>query len=286
MNLTIVVPTLDRPEFIERMMSFYRRVDSDIHILIGDSSAEGSDWPQYVDCRGLNDRQALIKLSTLVTTPYVAYMGDDDFLLPSGLRACVDYLEAHPDHVAAGGESYAFNVRRDEARGEMKWVGGYALPCLLQDTAQDRLMAHFRDYRVTLFCVQRTAAWRRAWEEAASIEDRSFGAELLPAAIPVALGKVATLPRPYLLRQSGNAKRVKLPSMADWIRSPGWQAGMANFRDIVAGVVAEVDGTEYELARQFVMREFSRGYLKLHVDAPDNAEIALIREIVEASPDH
>ena len=43
-----------------------------------------------------------------VTTPFVVMADNDDFFIPHGLERAVEFLLAHPDHVACGGQCAVF----------------------------------------------------------------------------------------------------------------------------------------------------------------------------------
>src|SRR5688500_10451584 len=105
--VTLIVPTLNRPDFMLRTLRYYAAAGIDGKILIGDSSA-----PEYasrirsylqsggallhathVECPGLDGPATLLKLEALVDTPYVVFIGDDDVVLPHGIAACIEVLE-------------------------------------------------------------------------------------------------------------------------------------------------------------------------------------------------
>src|SRR5437867_1395368 len=109
--LTIIIPTINRPHFIKRLLHYYSSIATPLAILIGDSSQ--GDIAQevrkqiehyqnrlnvhYYDCAHLNDSQTIKALVHWAKTPYIVFVADDDFLVPRGLEQCVHFLEHNPD---------------------------------------------------------------------------------------------------------------------------------------------------------------------------------------------
>lgn len=273
--ITLVIPTFRRPAFIVRTMAYYAASGFRGELLIGDSS-EGEAAEQaraaaarhrehlrirLVDCRNKDDRLTLHLLSTLVETPYVAYIGDDDVLVPLGLEHCRRFLDANPDYVAATGEAWTFEVLPGPVHGRLRVFAGYPQPELAQASARARFEALVRDYRVTLFALHRASTWREMWRHSAQIPDRTFSAELLPACLSPTLGKFARLDCFFLLRQGNNAAQYKLPRLDEWMATAAWRESHAAFCDHVAAAIVRLDGGELAAVRESVDAALARGYL-------------------------
>ena len=105
--LTILIPTKNRFYFIKRQLTFYYKVGFSGFIFIGDSSNQRvSDQVQelcdsysnklktkYFYCPNFDEANTTRKMVNSIKTPYGVWVGDDDFLIPEGLRKCITFLE-------------------------------------------------------------------------------------------------------------------------------------------------------------------------------------------------
>ena len=113
--MTLIVPTMNRSDFLVRQLGYYRDVGFQGCICIGDSSDtvhvertkralkafQGKLNIVYREYPHLNDAECLKQLLDLVVTPYAAFVADDDFLVPAALEQCARFLDNHPDYSAA-----------------------------------------------------------------------------------------------------------------------------------------------------------------------------------------
>ena len=99
-KVSILIPTMNRPEFVIRLLEYYNLVKSKHPIYIGDASnvinknkilekintyksvldVNYYHWPNFNDLKTLDE---LVKQSK---ENYCAYIGDDDFLIPDSLK--------------------------------------------------------------------------------------------------------------------------------------------------------------------------------------------------------
>ena len=202
--ISIVIPTLNRPQFVIRQLRYLAQAGFGGRVLIGDGSEAPVAAPlraevaglggrlavAYDNWPGLSDIATLKRLAQAVETPFTAYAGDDDFLVPSAMARCVAFLEKSPAYVAASGRGYAFEIGGEGLYGKMTLRGRYELPLLEQGRAAERVRAHLENYSVGLFCVHRTQAWQTMWRDVDESGDRSFMGELVPCCVAPALGKI------------------------------------------------------------------------------------------------
>lgn len=279
--ITIIVPTINRSAFVLRLLRYYADSRFSGCILIGDSSDNEHAariraaiqklshrlHVTYVDCCGLDDRLTIAKLSHIVTTAYVAYMGDDDLLIPSGLQRCVEFLGAHREYVAANGFAVAVQLSNSGAHGGIASVHAYPQPDIGSGTARGRLQALFASYRVSLFSVHRVEAWRAMWRNAEEVEDRTFGAELLPCSLSAVLGKIKHLDCLYLVRQSHD-QTYHLPGFFEWVATPVWFSSFQTFLTRLAAEIATRDGEQVDVVTPWVREQFLWLYLVHHLPVP------------------
>lgn len=271
--ITLIVPTRNRPDFLKRLLSYYARVKFPHSIVIGDAS----------DLKGLQENKSLVHefaktlrvehchhegfsiarsvedLNRNIQTPFVALLGDDDFLLLEGIEKCIQFLESHPNHAAAHGKGFLFLLNKSGSLGKIKALSGYPQPQVTDLKASHRLLKYLDQYAVGLFSVHRKEVWQNMWKGTSGIEDTAFSAEILPCCLSVVSGRNAELNCPYLLRQ-GHDRRFLLPDPFDWISDPKWPCGFQIFSKRLEDEIAKKDGVTLAAARE-VVKEAFWGYL-------------------------
>jgi len=273
--ITLLVPTMNRSDFLIRMLRYYDDIGFEGCICIGDSSS-----PEHVErtkrvieiLRGrlniiyreypdLNDAVCLKRLLDFVSTPYAAFVADDDFLVPNALNQCAKFLGEHPDYVAAHGIGIAITLDSKGLYGQITQCGLYRQPVIEAKSASQRLDDHLNHYSVALFSVHRIESWRAMYRDVHLLKDKSFGSELLPCCKSVILGKPKELDCLYVVRQM-HTQRYLLPDEHDWITSPEWHSSYMVFRDSLAETLALQDNISIEKAREVVKQAF-RSYLAM-----------------------
>jgi glycosyltransferase domain-containing protein len=242
--LTIIIPTLNRSDFVIRLLNYFADTNYKHCIAIGDSSdsfhvARTKEEIErigekleiiYMEYPGLSCHGAQEKLINLVSTPYIVSLPDDDFLVPDGLDKCIEFLEKNEDYVAAHGLGIIATYKPGERYGRDLVIQNYRQTVVENEDAKERLLQHLESYSVPVFSVHRTAAFRVMWAD--EIDDYAFG-ELLPCCLSVILGKIKELKCFYLVRQDHDV-RYTSPDSYDWITSSTWQSSYRIFRDCLA----------------------------------------------------
>ena len=114
-QITIIIPTVARPEFVRRQFAYWGETDANVFILDGADkpiaipSAETAQNVRYIHT-GTKFNERLATASQFVKTKYAALLPDDEFYLPSGLRACMDRLDTDSSIVGCVGRSLYFFV--------------------------------------------------------------------------------------------------------------------------------------------------------------------------------
>tara|TARA_B100000315_G_scaffold258428_1_gene310493 strand:- start:14122 stop:15186 length:1065 start_codon:yes stop_codon:yes gene_type:complete len=266
--LTIVIPTRNRWAYLQRLLTYFSVSGLTHLILIGDSSdsSQVGNGKQVLDSfsgqlrvkhqlfPGIFTFPCILGLLNQVTTPYAVFAADDDFLIPNSLNDAVAFLEHHPSYIAANGKAVIFGVRADDAHGPITQTWLYPQWSVEHETASRRLTAHLGTYRPIIYAVHRTEALRKSYQAVVDLDlDNSFG-ELLPSSMPIIAGKVKTLERLYMVRQThADMTSRKLNSdMFDWISGPRWAMQLEKFRDCLVQEVMRVDSMQLVEAREIV----------------------------------
>jgi glycosyltransferase domain-containing protein len=115
-----------------------------------------------------------------VRTPYVKIADNDDFLGPTGLECCVDFLHGHSDYVCCSGGIGGFSLRASPHDSRELVIGPLnklAYCCSPHDraidlnspSAKERVVAGFRN-TWNFYAVFRTPALALMWREAREID--------------------------------------------------------------------------------------------------------------------
>ncbi len=110
MNIGVIVPTRNRPDFVERVQRWY---------------APHSDWitPYIGDYPNRNELQAAYAAAQQSNERYLAFHGDDDLMLPSTLKILASCLESSDTRIGIGSiraEAVLFTMRGDGVWGEIE----------------------------------------------------------------------------------------------------------------------------------------------------------------------
>lgn len=261
---------MNRPDMLERGLSYYKKVGCPYPILIGDSSKgdyldknkallakfKGSLDIHHFEYAGLDIVRTHQEMAKEIKTKYSACVADGAFLVVPTLSKCVSFLEENPDYALAHGISTTFVLGNDGAYGSFAWdVGLNTLPILEQDKPSERLQAHVNDYRVAMYCVMRKEHWAAIWEGMHEIENPQLSGEILPTAHAIMLGKVKELKALYLVRHI-HSKRNPSTKSASWMTSPNWSKIEERVVNRLSDNLVELEGLPEENARSFAQEAF------------------------------
>jgi glycosyltransferase domain-containing protein len=276
--ITVCIPTKNRVAFLRRLLGYYAAAEFEGPVFVGDSSdPEAAEATRRLveSLRGRLDvrvwhlpgHSSCACLETLfaeVRTPYGAYVGDDDFLCVEGLRRSAEFLDTHPDYVAAHGKGVIVTVMGDGPHGAIDELYGlrpYPQAAIDASTAAGRLREFFaQGPRSLIYSVHRVETWRQMLDGLQALPGISnsniFKDELIPTCRSVARGRVKELDVLYLVRQAHQAI-WRHPTTFDWITHPAWLPSYGVFLDRVAADVAAQDGLTPGGAADVVRQVFS-----------------------------
>ena len=280
--ISILIPTLNRSDFLIRALHYYGKVGFKGCVCIGDSSNAQHTKKTKHAIQTLGDKIKIIyrnfpnppyihdgmvmkELIKLAPTPYAVFAGDDDFLIPNGLEKCIAFLEDHPEYSAAHGIRVAVRLKSSGAFGELKSANFAPQPILKHETATERWIGYMRKAVTTQYSVHRTETWRRMYRDVASIPIRYFGPEILPCSMSSILGKIKGLDcLSIVLQQSEN--RIfdwNKQSMYHLINQPDWFTSFQVLLNCIIEALIQKDGISNKKAQEIVDRELWHHILSL-----------------------
>ncbi|NOX93944.1 MAG: TIGR00180 family glycosyltransferase [Alphaproteobacteria bacterium] len=219
-NVTCVVPTKDRPHFVDRLLYFLSAQRLTAPIIIADSSgdAERDKVVRIIQAYGLKNLKLISfeediafydKVShslDYVNTPYSYLCADDDFIFVSGVAACVDVLEADPSLCAAAGQLFVYNF--DAAKNTSPFLPNalsiYPAKSEMASDIKLRLPLHLRNYNATFYSLYRTQSVQAAFKNAVRFSVNMRTAEILSSTMVLAEGARRVIDAPFGVRTSHN----------------------------------------------------------------------------------
>lgn len=204
--LTVVLITHNRPAFARRAVKYYSTLPC--RILVLDSSAQVTDgidsvYPQ-VDYRHLPQfgywgiRAKLDYGVQQVTTPYMVFAADDDFIVHDAIDASVAFLEANPDYGMCHGYCLMYLTLANSVsyyRRDKKVCEDYS-----SERAEDRVIDFMHHYIPPFYAIHRTSMLRDWY--ALMPQDTIFEwQEIGHAYYMLARAKARILPIPYVVRE-------------------------------------------------------------------------------------
>lgn len=232
-NITILLPTMGRPDNITRQLLYYNSLGWEGKIFIGDSSdsadrraiervvSEAQDsldvsYFFYPKHSHPNSGYCLRDLADEVKTEYCVYTGDDDYLLPSVLVKCAEFLERHPEYAACGSNRLKYIL--DERGNQIINVLQAKYPQCKQSSAFDRWVQYTQCGLSCQYRVHRVDVWRAAYQYTHLIKDTYLGQEFLPCSLSHILGKH------HILDDFGTLFEINRNQIYSFSKTPYWRS--------------------------------------------------------------
>lgn len=255
MNLTLLLMTHERPKRLRRTLDYYS--GKGLNIIIMDSSRrpfhpKKSDKVRYIHCPGKPYMKKASSALVFVQTKYAALIPDDDFQVPSGLRACVHFLDKHHDYSSCQGHYISFLKKANRVHFRPSYL--YSIGKDVDATsASDRLEQQFNPYMHQYYSVHRTDNLRTVFDFPHFTTNLNT-VEMLIATIGCIEGKHRVIPVFYSARELNPASAGY--HMADFFsirRSADGKKEYAAFVKYISGLLAKKDRLSYAKARKRVV---------------------------------
>ena len=269
-NLTIVVPSRNRHDYLLRQLRYWSSSSAHLVIVDGSKSPLSDQIRSAVETHpsityrheASSFAERLSVAGTLIKTPYAVMLGDDEFHLPSGLRAAVGVLEENRDLVGCMGQVLSFSpvdsYRRVVLARAYRSLSGYTVQCT---SPPDRLFEGMADYAMaTCYAVLRSPVWKCSW---GSIGDWGSGhaAEIQQAMAVFLLGDLSTTNCVQWLRSIENPNAPFSPAeekrgkiwFPEWWEDQRYEPEHVAFVSRLAGIVADELGVDHDECASWTM---------------------------------
>ena len=203
-DLTLVTLSYKRPAYLTRSLQYWSGRGPKIIALDGSpepierSALEGLACNVSYKHAPVSFMKRLEMTQSMLDTPYVALLADDDFYLPSAVEASIEFLEKNSDYSAC--------ICRPAGFGYESTVGVFGVSGVYDDMNNDyrvvsdapgeRMREHMGRYMPsTMYAVLRSKNWSKTIEACVKKEFPVFAmAELQMELSTAYLGKSAVLP--------------------------------------------------------------------------------------------
>ena len=262
--VTLVIPTINRSDFIIKYLTYLKNNQFECQVLIGDSSNEEhyektENFIKNFNCKyeirqylhpNLYPHQCIQKMLNDVSCPYCMFICDDDILIVDTLKKCINFLKDNSDYSGVGGVAIGANLPFDDYDNIVN-TWHYRVRAMSGETAVDRVNDLMSNYRVIAYSLARTEQFKKRWPTDDRNHDKGIGTEILPCAVLVAQGKVEMLDDLFVVRQLHD-RRIKLPRPFACILQSHWAPSTTFAIEYLAKIVADTDSITYDKALQEV----------------------------------
>lgn len=233
-KVDILIPTHNRPEYLERILGYYQKYGRDFNFVITDSSNLKNklrnkkvimNYPDLkINYRNHYSEKLVQSLkfgetAKLARSKYCVFCGDDDFIIPNAIYASVKFLEENPDYVAAHGTYMGFHLFKSLKNVIFRWRFRYSPHSIAFISPVKRLDFHLRNYVHLIWAVRRSEVVKNIYSDffRAKLNPRVLAVmgELLPDSLTVLFGKSKALNILYGARQYFGSIISYYPTLLD-----------------------------------------------------------------------
>lgn len=273
LKVAILISTMNRPEFLIRTLSYYAKMNSPHPVYLSDSSNPENAKKIKSLIENLKGKleihynwyqpglEVTGKTLAMVKEQYAVINGDDDYEIPATLTKCAEFLENHPDYIAAGGNGISFRLKTSGPYGEIKRLTDYPNYSLEADTASQRLMDFLKICFVITFSVNRVDHLKKIWVVPLPII--STWSELFQICYCAISGKIKLINCLGVVRQIHD-KQYYANGMIDWLTEKGFHNYYTIFRNHLSKKITEIDNIPINQAEQVVKDAFWE-YLQIYM---------------------
>lgn len=278
-NYTILIPTINRVNFLKRILNYYNNFEEDFKIIIGDSSTKENKLINkknmlafsnldilYLDhySSKINSHHKFADMVNYVDREYCVFCADDDFIIPNGINQSVTFLEKNSDFSVAQGRYIGFSVKNNDKKGtkQFYWISRYTNESIIFSDPKDRMYEHLSNYTLpTVFAVHRTELLKMVYKELlnSKVDPMQFG-EFLPSILDLIYGKKKSLDMLYGVRQL-NSKVADWPSLLECMKAGKYDEEYIKFKNCLAKHLTKKSQLSIDESKKVIDEAMSK-YLK------------------------
>lgn len=223
-DFTIIVTSYNRPRSLKRTLEHLYSYEVKFNLIIADSS---EDLSKDLELQNLINKkkilvksfnqeisvvEKIVKTLEIVKTKYCVLCPDDDFLIPTSIVKCIDFLEKNHDYSCCHGKYFVHsNFINTKKFGIFFNDLSKKLISSEQPNPVDRIKSYLSGKlanQYTFYAVFKTVDHKKIWNETLTYANNWIVNEYTPCLISLMIGKMKTLPIFYMSRE---------PNSFNWI---------------------------------------------------------------------
>ena len=236
-NLTIVIPTYNRPNFLKRSVDYWKATDANILIIDGsqinlfkNELVQIENNIKYIYSPTSLANRLGIAISS-VDTEFIALLGDDEYFIPQSIEKSIEFLSTNLDYVACGGQAVHFTYQRESHSVLFKpaYEEFHSFDLSINDSNL-RVIEHFKNYTSSYsYSVMRAKEWKCAMHVFANSDFTAYAnGEYAFEFVASYLGKSKMLPNLNWFRSLENSRNVTSengtnPKNSFWVWWKSWK---------------------------------------------------------------
>ena len=289
MNISILIPTKDRADFILRLLKYYSISNFRGSLLICDSSnsklfevnkSNIDKFKNKIDIEyyhkpKLDMFKAISYLCNRVKTDYSALVCDDDLILTDCMQVSINFLDQNKDYSAVHGKALLMGIEDGQckANGKITSLIEYPVANIKHSKPIDRVESFFNDALNLNMAITRSEINTEAFLQMSHIDSYNasyiFG-EMLHASIICARGKIGKVDEYGLLRQFHAEQYFHQIKIIDWMSRPDWRDVYTFLKIVITREVRASEGSSSKSIDDGVSDILSRWVRKMLSSIGDN----------------
>lgn len=257
-NCSVIIPTYNRPQYLARTIRFFSTYGRNFPIIIADSGSQATQIANketVASCSSLdithraypdspepfgNFESKIADALDHSHTKYCVISPDDDFLAPTAISACANFLKHHPDFAVAHGE-YMRYWAGSKPRC-LNWRPVYEGRSLTYSEPEVRLQYHLSHYPTdtTYYAVHRLALLKHVLGEVVkSGLQLTVFRELYATGITVIHGKTRYLNLFYCAKDLSSERTQHVPDARSLSGTPAYLCEQKMFTQLLVRYLHE-----------------------------------------------
>lgn len=208
MDISLIIPTKNRHNFVKKIVLFYVNTDFTGQILFADSS-DKSDFIKnstligkfkknldivQINTFGKKVAESILATKIFVKNNYCVQSGDDDFFYTPTLIKCINFLKMKDDFFSCHGRGYT-SIKKT---GNLKF-GFYGLGSIHDASAKKRIKKYINNRMCLAWVVMRKSDFFDCWNNPSLFHNNILGSDFLVATKICIGGKVGYINLPYMV---------------------------------------------------------------------------------------
>jgi glycosyltransferase domain-containing protein len=250
-DITIVIPSYERPRYLERSLAYWNLFSIKVIVLDGSNSPLDKDFLSSLNSEveyyhlPVSFEERLQIGMHLVTTSYVAMIGDDEYFLVQGLLACKHELEVDKALVSCTGVCWEFHAENETLVVGVRYVNWLEFCSISNDDPISRMHEYSRNaMNAICYSLVRTSAWRKATNIIVTNPSGvTFLTEIFIEMSIAFEGKTKIINVPFWLRSaeaSAHWESESTVSVEKWLYDPKYKSERERYFDIFVKIFGDI----------------------------------------------